>query len=172
MDKHKTNGAAEGMRYEMVGQDTSSLEDKLAKYGGRAVWKDLSPHLDAGTLVYVDPALVLDEVAVAFAKDERTHVADWLAAGDLVKPSTPHGAYWQSINAEFLDIGIRDRAVWQVFAVQNGNLIGARVFAPDSGFYGKLAAFQNNHLRSKRNCLRTFYRRAQEINHHIGAGDG
>ena len=101
MDKHKTNGAAEGMRYEMVGQDTSSLEDKLAKYGGRAVWKDLSPHLDAGTLVYVDPALVLDEVAVAFAKDERTHVADWLAAGDLVKPSTPHGAYWQSINAEF-----------------------------------------------------------------------
>lgn len=92
---------AEAMRYQMLGEDTSSLEDKLAKYAGRARWEDLKAHLASRTLVYVDPALDLATVGQAFARDAKDQVDEWIKKGDLVIPSEPHGAYWESINALF-----------------------------------------------------------------------
>ena len=95
------NGKSAPMRYQMLGEDTSSVSDKLAKYAGQASWNDVKVHLDSGALVYVDEALSLDEVGLALAQDDQAKVAAWLKSGDLVKPSAPHAAYWESTNARF-----------------------------------------------------------------------
>ncbi len=92
---------AEPMRYEILGEDCATLEEKLAKYSGRASWEDLKKHLEAGTLIYADPALDLGEVSRAFARDESDRVKTWLKKGDLLKPSRWHGDYWESIQAIF-----------------------------------------------------------------------
>ncbi len=93
--------APERMRYAMLGEDNSSAEEKLAKYSGRAAWSDLKSHLGQRTLIYVDPSLDLTEVGRAFAADEKSRVEAWMKCGDLVVPSEPHGAYWESTNAVF-----------------------------------------------------------------------
>ncbi|MFT5192266.1 MAG: hypothetical protein ACI9DF_001673 [Verrucomicrobiales bacterium] len=95
------NESSEQMRYQILGEDNASIEEKLAKYAGRASWDDLKEHLISGALIYVDSALDLPEVGRAFAEDDQKLVSAWLASGDLVKPSAPHGAYWESINAKF-----------------------------------------------------------------------
>ena len=95
------NHSSESMRYQIVGEDASSTAEKLAKYSGRASWSDLKTHLASGVLIYVDSALDLPSVGRAFADDDQDRVAAWLKSGDLVKPSAPHGNYWESINAMF-----------------------------------------------------------------------
>lgn len=95
------NDSPETLKYQMIGDDTSSIADKLAKYAGKAAWEDLKAHLESGALIYVDEALDLTEAAEAFSKDNKQQVAAWLKQGDLVKPSAPHGAYWESIKATF-----------------------------------------------------------------------
>lgn len=92
---------SEPMRYGILGDDPSTVEDKLAKYSGSAKWSDLKKHLASGTLIYVDPALDLREVGKAFAEDRKDQVDAWLKGGDLVRPSQPHAAYWESIEARF-----------------------------------------------------------------------
>ncbi|MDB4789668.1 DUF2288 domain-containing protein [Verrucomicrobiales bacterium] len=97
----ESNNPPEHMHYQMIGEDISTIAEKLAKYAGKASWDDLKAHLDSGSLIYVDESLDLTETAQAFADDDQARVADWLKSGDLVKPSVPHGAYWESIKASF-----------------------------------------------------------------------
>ena len=97
----ESNDPPEHMRYQMIGEDTSTVADKLAKYAGKASWDDLKAHLESGALIYVDESLDLTETAQAFADDDQARVSAWLKSGDLVKPSAPHGAYWESIQATF-----------------------------------------------------------------------
>ncbi len=92
----------EPMRYAMLGRDDSTLADKLEKYSGEADWEILKPHLESGALIYVDPMLDLTQVGRAFAEDDQDQVHAWLKNGDLVRPSAPHGSYWQSMKATFI----------------------------------------------------------------------
>lgn len=85
----------------MLGEDHSTLSEKLAKYSGRVSWKDLKNHMVSGSLVYVDPCLDLNEVGRAFAEDAKERVQAWMKNGDLVVPSQPHADYWESIQATF-----------------------------------------------------------------------
>ncbi len=91
----------ESMSYQMIGDDASTIAEKLAKYAGKASWEDLKAHLESGALIYVDKSLDLTKTSKAFADDDQTQVAAWLKSGDLVKPSAPHGAYWESTKATF-----------------------------------------------------------------------
>ena len=61
------NDPPETMRYQMIGEDTSTIAEKLAKYAGKASWEDLKVHLESGALIYVDASLDLTETAKAFA---------------------------------------------------------------------------------------------------------
>ena len=89
------------MPYGMIGEDTSSDLEKMAKYTGVVGWDTLAPHFESGALVYVDPSLELTEVGKAFTNDQKSKVTAWMKSGDLVKPSAPHATHWKSTKAEF-----------------------------------------------------------------------
>ena len=55
----------------MLGDDTSSTEEKLGKYTGTVDWKYLQPHFLSGVLYFVDSSLALTEVGAAFSEDGR-----------------------------------------------------------------------------------------------------
>ena len=91
----------DAMRYAMLGEDTSTVDEKIDKYTGEVDWNYIKPHFLSGALVYVDPSLSLTEVGKAFSNDEAEKVKGWRKTGDLVTPSLPHADYWESINAKF-----------------------------------------------------------------------
>ena len=90
------------MKYQMLGENTSTPEEMLEKYTGEVDWSYVKPHLDAGVVLYVDPSLTLTEVGKAFYEDSKDKVNTWLKSGDIIKPSEPHTKYWESTNARFL----------------------------------------------------------------------
>ena len=91
----------EPLRYAMIGEDRSSVEEKLEKYTGTVDWKYLAPHYLTGSLYFVDPQLTLVEVGYAFSHNEKHKVEAWLKAGDLVKIGDLHAQQWQNGATEF-----------------------------------------------------------------------
>ncbi|RYD39788.1 MAG: DUF2288 family protein [Verrucomicrobiaceae bacterium] len=89
------------MKYVMLGQDASSTEEKLAKYTGQVPWSYLAPHVETSSLLFVDPALKLEEVGAAISANEAARVEAWLKAGDLVKISGLHADQWKNSQTEF-----------------------------------------------------------------------
>ncbi|NNE91578.1 MAG: DUF2288 domain-containing protein [Verrucomicrobiales bacterium] len=92
----------EEMRYGMLGEDTSSTEEKLEKYTGEVDWAYLKKHFEAGSMLWVDPSLDLAEVGKAFSDDDTAAVSAWKKSGDLVQPSEPHAVHWEQTEARFL----------------------------------------------------------------------
>lgn len=91
----------EPMKYTMIGQDTSTTEEKLAKYTGQVPWSYLAPHAEKGTLLFVDRSLKLEEVGAAFSANESAKVDAWLKSGDLVKIGEIHTAQWKDTDTQF-----------------------------------------------------------------------
>lgn len=91
----------EPMKYAILGEDTSSVEEKLEKYTGTVGWGYLRPHFLSGVLYFVDPCLALAEVGRAFSEDGKERVEAWLKAGDIVKISDLHAAQWEKAGTEF-----------------------------------------------------------------------
>lgn len=91
----------EPLKYAMLGEDTSSVEEKLEKYTGTVGWKYLSPHYLSGVLYFVDPELSLTEVGAAFSTNEKEKVESWLNAGDIVKIGDLHAEQWAGGETEF-----------------------------------------------------------------------
>ncbi len=89
------------MKYGLLGEDTSTTEDKLEKYTGEVGWPYLKTHFDNGALLYVDPGLSLTEVGEAFSRDDADRVKAWRGSGDIITPSEPHAAYWEESGATF-----------------------------------------------------------------------
>lgn len=89
------------MKYGILGEDTSSIGDKLEKYTGEVDWAYLKSHFENGALIYVDPSLVLTEVGEAFSTDDAERVKVWRGNGDIITPSEPHAAYWEESGATF-----------------------------------------------------------------------
>jgi len=91
----------EPLKYAMLGEDTSTTEEKLAKYTGTVDWGYLRPHYQSGVLFFVDPSLALAEVGAAFSEDGRERVEAWLKAGDIMKIADIHAAQWEKGGTEF-----------------------------------------------------------------------
>lgn len=91
----------EPMKYMMLGEDTSTMEEKLAKYTGNVPWSYLAPHMETGSLFFVDPSLRLEEVGAAISANEASRVEAWLKAGDIVKIGEIHATQWQDSGKEF-----------------------------------------------------------------------
>lgn len=85
----------------MLGEDESTVEEKLAKYTGTVDWKYLAPHYQNGVLYFVDPELLLTEVGAAFSVNEKDKVEAWLKSGDLVKIGDLHAEQWAKDEGEF-----------------------------------------------------------------------
>ncbi len=90
------------MRYGVLGNDPSSLLEKLEKYTGEVDWAYLKPHYRNGALVWVDPAISITEVGHAFSIDDAERVLAWRKSGDIVTPSEPHAAHWEERQARFI----------------------------------------------------------------------
>lgn len=93
--------ASEEMRYEMLGVDNASMEEKLAKYSGEVGWSYLKEHYQNGVLFFVDQALTLEEVGAAISADESEKVAAWLKTADLVKIEELHAMQWEDTEQQF-----------------------------------------------------------------------
>lgn len=89
------------MKYAILGGDSSTPEEKLAKYTGTVDWKYLKPHFQTGVLYFVDPVLELGEVGYAFTENHKERVEAWLKAGDIVKISELHAGQWEKGDTEF-----------------------------------------------------------------------
>ena len=89
------------MRYGMLGEDSSTMEEKLAKYSGEVDWGYLKEHYQNGVLFFVDPELKLEEVGAAVSADETEKVQSWLKSADLVKIEAIHAAQWEDSEQQF-----------------------------------------------------------------------
>lgn len=85
----------ERMKYGILGEDIQSDDEKIAKYTGEVGWSYLKPHFERDALLWVDPDLSLEDVAMAFINDDSVRVADWLGNGDLVRVGKLHAAQWE-----------------------------------------------------------------------------
>ena len=102
MSEAEHKGEHEGMKYAMLGEDTQSAEEKIAKYMGEVGWSYLRPHYEKGNLLYVDSSLDLAAVASAFVADDSERVANWLGSGDLVRVGELHARQWEGGEEVFL----------------------------------------------------------------------
>ena len=93
--------SSEEMRYGMLGEDTSSTEEKLAKYTGTVDWSYLKPHFESGALLYVDPCLSITEAGQALANDDKSKIEKWLKSGDMLKPDKLHVQWWEENPQDF-----------------------------------------------------------------------
>lgn len=118
--KHHHDESDDELRYVMLGEDTSTVDDKLDKYTGEVDWTYIKPHFLSGALVYVDPGLSLTEVGRAFAEDEVEQVTAWRKTGDLVTPSQPHADYWESSGARFTALVVSPFVLIQPVAQKEG----------------------------------------------------
>jgi hypothetical protein len=89
------------MKYAILGEDTSSEEEKLEKYTGTVGWGYLRPHFISGVLYFVDLSMPLAEVGRAFTENRKDRVEAWLRYGDLVKIGDLHAAQWEKGGMEF-----------------------------------------------------------------------
>ena len=96
----------EKLQYDMLGEDTASDSEKVAKYTGDVDWTYLKPHFKTGSMIYVDPTLELSAVAEVFIKDDKEQVQAWLKSADLVKPSSLHAEWWEYDKSRFTAVVI------------------------------------------------------------------
>lgn len=89
------------LNYKILGDDPLSTEEKIAKYTGDVDWHYLRPHFEKGDLLYVTPELDLQEVAQAFASDDKARVEAWLKAADILKPDKLHADWWEKSQPRF-----------------------------------------------------------------------
>lgn len=85
----------------MLGEDSSTTEEKLAKYSGEVGWEYLKEHYENGVLFFVDPDLKLEEVGAAISADEKEQVQSWLKSADLVQIGDLHAAQWKDTEQQF-----------------------------------------------------------------------
>ncbi len=100
-------------------EDNSSDDEKLEKYSGNVDWSYLKPHYEAGSMIYVDPALGLKAAGLAFANDDQTQVQAWLKSGDLVQPCDLHAKHWQESNTHFNAMIVRPFVLAQPISEQS-----------------------------------------------------
>ncbi|YCM43487.1 DUF2288 family protein [Verrucomicrobiaceae bacterium 227] len=89
------------LRYQMLGEDHSTAEEKLTKYCGEVGWDYLIGPYKNETLYFVDPALKLEAVGVAITADDKSSVDAWLKAGDMVKIEALHAQQWEGTEQQF-----------------------------------------------------------------------
>jgi len=77
------------LRYQILGDSDLTEQQRLEKYTGPVSSDYLMPHLKAGVLLRVDPALDLLSAAMAFIQDDSSQVQQWLSSNTLVRAS-PH----------------------------------------------------------------------------------
>ena len=82
-------------------EDTASAAEKIDKFTGEVDCSYIKPHYKTGNLLYVDPAVDLRKIALAFAEDNKVFVENCLKSGDIVHPCDLHFEHWEKTKATF-----------------------------------------------------------------------
>jgi len=70
------------------------IRDKLASERAVSDWRSLAPHHARGALFLVEGELDPLDAAVAVARDDTGRVAEWIATGQLRKPTDEEATTW------------------------------------------------------------------------------
>ena len=70
------------------------LKAKIISETARINWLELQKFYAAGAVITVSATLDLVEVAFAFSRDDKSRVADWLAAGTVGRTSEQQAQLW------------------------------------------------------------------------------
>lgn len=91
--------------------DSLSQDERLrATLNGetaRFAWTELQRFFAAGTVIVVDDALDLIEVAVQIAKDNKGTVTQWLATGQLGQVSDVQAQSWLQADAALWTVVVK-----------------------------------------------------------------
>src|SRR5690606_18643463 len=79
--------SSDPMRYNILGDDGLTEEQRLEKYTGPVSYDYLMGPLRNGVLIQVHEALDLREVGLAFIRDDKRRVRAWLDEEMIVKPT-------------------------------------------------------------------------------------
>lgn len=109
----------EEMQYDLLGDDSSSDGEKIAKYTGDVNWEYLRPHFKNNSMIYVDPTMNLQEVANAFVEDNKEQVQAWLKKADIVKPDNLHAEWWEHDQTRFTAVVITPFVLAQPLAKES-----------------------------------------------------
>ena len=110
------------LQYNILGDDSSSETEKIAKYTGDVDWTYLKPHFKNNAMIYVDPQLTLSEVAEVFVHDHKEQVQAWLKTADLVKPSSLHAEWWEYDKTRFTAVVVNPFVLAQPIPKQEDSI--------------------------------------------------
>lgn len=97
------------------------LKAKITGETARIHWHELQKFYAAGSVVVAAPAQDLVEVAFALATDQKTQVAEWLAAGLLWRASEQEAQRWFDDNTELWAVVVSPWILVQDVAVQQAH---------------------------------------------------
>lgn len=93
---------------------------KLLRETGKIEWPALAPHFEGGSLVVVDPALDLVQVAHSFSQDERETVAQWLESGQVARVEAEQVSQWNREDPPFWAVVVAPWVLIQAVQDQAG----------------------------------------------------
>jgi hypothetical protein len=80
---------------------TSPTIQKLHSETAKISWHDLQPHFARGSLMVLDPALDLVQIAFDFAQDQTDRLKSLIHSKQIGPPDDNQAKCWYLSNAEF-----------------------------------------------------------------------
>ncbi|NEX63466.1 DUF2288 domain-containing protein [Noviherbaspirillum galbum] len=83
------------------------LRAKINGETSRMAWKELERFFAAGSVIAVDAALDLVEVAQRIASDDKRAVAQWMETGQVGRVSDAQAMAWHDADAELWAVVVK-----------------------------------------------------------------
>jgi hypothetical protein len=91
----------------MNDQEQELLRAKINGETSRMAWSELQRFFAAGTVIAVDPALDLVDVAMRIANDDKQAVAAWMDAKKVGRVNDAQAAAWVETNTELWAVVVK-----------------------------------------------------------------
>ncbi len=99
-------------------EDRDVLKAKLNQETAKAGWAELQPFFARGQTVYVDPALDLVEVALAFSEDNAAQITLWKEKGQVDNVSDEQAGQWYDADQTLWTVVVMPWVLVQPLRVQ------------------------------------------------------
>ncbi|MDA0822616.1 MAG: DUF2288 domain-containing protein [Proteobacteria bacterium] len=87
---------------------------KLNLETGILAWRELERHFASGRLISVSPRLDLVDVAMQFAKDNKSKLELWLASNDVYPVTDAQASTWHSEQAMLWAVVVKPWVLVQI----------------------------------------------------------
>jgi hypothetical protein len=103
MNRHRITD----MNHQAKQTEQELLRAKINGETSRMAWKELERFFAAGSVIAVDAALDLVEVAYRVATDDKNAVAAWMQAGQVGRVSDQQAAAWFESDAQLWAVVVK-----------------------------------------------------------------